>query len=89
MSADEFDMDPHYSSYNKETKWEISMRDDETRTSFEVYDEDVQNCIRDNFEYIEDTVKAVLKDRVEEVWDKALVTDEERGIFEKVLEMII
>ena len=89
MTADEFDMDPHYSSYYRETKWEISMRDGETRTSFEVYDEDVQNCIVDSFEYIEDTVKAVLKDRVEEVWDKGLVTDEERGIFEKVLGMII
>ena len=89
MSADEFGMDPHYSSYYKETKWGISMRDGETRTSFEVYDEDVQRCIRDSFEYIEDTVKAVLKDRVEEVWDKDLVTDEERRIFEKVLEMII
>ena len=89
MSADEFNMDPHYSSYYKETQWTISMRDGETRTSFEVYDEDVQHCIRDSFEYIDDTVKAVLKDRVEEVWDKDLVTDEERRIFEKVLEMII
>lgn len=89
MTADEFDMDPHHSFYYKETKWDISMRDGETRTSFEVYDEDVQRCIRDSFEHIEDTVKAVLKDRVENVWDEDLVTDEERRIFEKVLEMII
>lgn len=89
MTADEFNMDPHYSSYYKETKWTISMRDGETWTSFEVYDEDVQRCIRDSFEHIEDTVKAVLKDRVEDVWDVGLVTDEERRIFEKVLGMII
>ena len=89
MSADQFDMDPHYHSYYKETEWEISMRDSDTKISFRVCDDDVQHCIRDSFEYIEDTVKAVLKDRVEDTWDEDLVTDEERRIFEKVLEMII
>ena len=89
MTADQFDMDPHYSSYHRETEWEISMRDGDTRTSFRVCDDDVQHCIEDSFEYIEGTVKSVLRDRVENAWDKDLVTDEERRIFEKVLEMII
>ena len=89
MSADQFDMDPHYSSYYKNTEWEISMRDSDTKMSFRVCDEDVQQCIRDSFEYIEDTVKIILKDHVENAWDEDLVTDEEKRIFEKVLGMII
>ena len=89
MTVDEFDMDPSYSGYFRETVWKISMRDCDTKTEFKVDDDVIQECISDNFDYIIDTVGKELTERVFNMNDLGQITDEEKAIFDKIMLMVV
>lgn len=89
MTVDEFEMNPGYSGYHRETVWKISMRDCDTKTEFKVDDDVMQECIADNFENISETIKDELTDRAVNAWDLGEITDTEKAVFLTILERVI
>ena len=90
MTADEFEMDCHYShSYRNFKEWEISVRDGGMKAEFSVDDEDIQEVVKDNFEDFSDTFKEEFIQRVENKWDNSEITDEEKDTLLRLIEVIL
>jgi len=90
MTCDEFEMDPHTSWRKKnEVEWDIKAADGGMSVEFSVYDEYVQETVKDNFEYFEETVEQELTERVENEWDLGNVSDEEKLVFLRILGVIL
>ena len=89
MICDEFDMNCHYTLYDKSHEWDISMRDGSTKISFSVPDDMMQECISDNFDYVIDTVGKEISYRVVNMNDLGQITDEEKAVFDKIMLMVI
>ena len=86
MTVDEFEMDPHYHLYRKnEIEWDIKACDGNIKIEFPVYDEYVQEVVKDNFEYFTETIEKELTERVESEYDEGLLTDAEKAIFLRIL----
>ena len=90
MTVDEFEMDPHYHLYRKnEIEWDVKARDGDIRIEFPVYDEYVQQIVKDNFEHFGETVQTELTERVESDWDNGEITDAEKAVFLRILGKVI
>ena len=90
MTCDEFEMDPHSSWRRKnETEWEFKVADGGMKAEFSVYDEYIQEAVKDNFDFFTETIEKELTERVESEWDEGLLTDEEKSIFLRVLGRLI
>ena len=90
MTADEFEMDCHYShSYRNFKEWDISVRDGGMKAEFSVDDEDIQEVVKDNFESFSDTFKEKLLDRIDDKWDRGEISDAERDTLLRVIEVIL
>ena len=92
MTADRFEMDLHFLHYHgrdPEGEWTVSFADGDVKVEFDVYDEYVQQVIKDNFDYFTDTLKNELLCRIDTAWDKDLITDEERDTFARILEKVV
>ena len=89
MTADEFSMDPHYASFYKETVWDVTARDGDIKMELRVYDEDVQQIVKDNFEYFAKTVQTELTERIVSDWDNGKITDAEKAVFLEILGRLI
>ena len=87
MTAYEFDM--KQINFMGQGEWEINVSDGDTKIKTVVYDEAVQECIRDEFDNISDTVKDVLTQRAVIMWDKYQMTDTEKAIFLEILGKVI
>ena len=70
-------------------EWEINVSDGDTKIKTVVYDEAVQECIRDEFDNISDTVKDVLTERAISMWDNYEMTDTEKAVFLEILGKVI
>lgn len=88
MTMGEFEMDAHH-KYGGKVEWDINARDGDMRIEFTVYDDAVQDVIRDNFDDLEDTIKQILKDRLEDKWDKEIITGADKDAFIRILEAIL
>lgn len=89
MTMDEFEMDPHSRPYYREIEWDITARDGDIKIEFSVYDEAVQEVVKDSFDYFSDTFKEELIERVESRWDNSEITDEERDTLLRLIEVIL
>ena len=89
MIVDEFDMDCHYVLYDKSHEWRVSMRDGDTKITFKVGDDLVQESLRNNWDYISDMAAKEMADRVLNLWDESKITDEQKQTFLDVLRMVI
>ena len=90
MTCDEFEMDWHSSCYRKRGgEWDVKARDGDIKIEFSVYDDAMQECIADNFDYLIDTVGKEITDRVFNMNDLGQITDEEMKIFNKIMLMVI
>ena len=89
MIVDEFNMDCHYHLCSKTREWDIHMRDGDTKISFTVGDDLVQESLRDNWDYISDTAAKEIADRVLNLWDEGKLTDKEKQSFIDILRMVI
>ena len=90
MTMDEFEMDPHYHLYRKnEIEWDIKARDGDIKIEFSVFDENIQETVKDNFENFTETVEQELTERIENEWDLGRISDEEKLVFLRVLGVIL
>ena len=90
MTCGEFEMDPHDCIYrNHEIEWHIKVRDGDIKIEFSVYDECIQDAIKDNFDYVIDTVGKEITERVFSMNDLGQITDEEKAVFNKIMMMVI
>ena len=89
MSADEFEMDCHYVRFSQSYEWDISMRDGNTKISFTVDDDLIQESLKDNWDYISDTAAKEIVDRVLNMWDLGEITDEQKQTFLDVMRKVI
>lgn len=89
MTADEFEMDCHYIIYSKTHEWDVKVRDGDMKIEFSVYDEYIQEVVKDNFEYFTETIEKELTERAESDWDNGLLTDEEKSVFLRILKKVI
>ena len=91
MTTDEFEMDLHYRHFRSgfEGIWDIKARDGDVRIELSVYDEAVQEVLKDNFDEFSDTFKEELIERVESKWDNSEITDEEKDILLRLIEVIL
>ena len=90
MTADEFEMDWHSSCYRKRGgEWDIKTRDGDMKIEFSVYDEDIQETLKDNFDSFIDTAGKEFANRVLNLWDDSRITDEQKQTFLDVLRMVI
>ena len=90
MTVDEFEMDPHYHLYRKnEIEWDVKARDGDIKIEFSVYDENVQEVVRDNFEYFFETASKEITDRVLNLWAEGKITDREKQGFIDILRMVM
>ena len=87
MTADEFEMKWH--TFMGEGEWRIRIRDCDTIIQADVYDDAMQECIKENFDYVSDILKKELLQRVDNAWDKSKITDEEKESFLKILEVVL
>ena len=90
MTVGEFEMDVHDSIYhNHEIEWRIKACDGDTKIEFYVYDENIQEALKDNFDYIIDTVGKEITERVNNMNDLGQITDEEKAVFNKIMLMVV
>ena len=91
MTADEFEMDLHYRHFRSGSEgiWDINARDGDVKIELSVYDEAVQEVVKDNFDEFSDTFKEELIERVESKWDNSEITDEERDTLLRLIEVIL
>ena len=90
MTADEFEMDWHSSCYRKRGgEWNIKARDGGMKIEFSVYDENIQESLKDNWDYISDTAANEITDRVLNLWDNGEITDGEKTMFLAILKKVI
>ena len=91
MTADEFEMDLHYHHFRSGSEgiWDIKARDGDIKIELSVYDENIQEAVKDNFETFSETVEEKLTDRVENMCDLGEISDEEKEIFLRILGKVI
>jgi len=90
MTVDEFEMDPHYHLYRKnEIEWDIKARDGDIKIEFSVYDENIQEAVKDNFDSFSETVVRELTERIESKWDNGEISDEDKAAFIRILEKVV
>ena len=90
MTMDEFEMDPHSRPYfRNEIEWDIKARDGDIKIEFSVYDENIQETVKDNFDSFSDTIKKELIERIECAWDNGEISDEDKAAFIRILEKVI
>jgi len=90
MTVDEFEMDPHYHLYRKnEIEWDIKARDGDIKIEFSVYDENIQEAVKDNFDSFSETVVKELTDRLASKWDNGDISDEDKDAFIRILGKVI
>ena len=87
MTADEFEMTKH--RFLGEGEWRIRIRDCDTIIQADVYDDDMQECIADNYDYVIDTRGKEITERVSNMNDLGRITDEEKAIFDKIMLMVV
>ena len=87
MTAYDFDM--QQINFMGKGEWEINVSDGDTKIKTVVYDEAVQDCVREQFDNISDTVKRVLIDRANGMWDNYQMTDTEKAVFIDILSRVI
>lgn len=87
MTADGFDL--KHISFMGRGEWKLRIADGDSKFETSVYDDALQECIADNFDYVSDTVRNEILCRLDSAWDKDLVTDEERDTFARILEKVI
>ena len=90
MTMDEFEMDPHYHLYRKnEIEWDVKARDGDIKIEFSVYNDAVQETVKDNFDSFSDTIKKELIERIECAWDNSEISDEDKAAFIRILGKVI
>ena len=92
MTADRFEMDLHFLHYHgrdPEGEWTIKVSDGDMNIEFDVYDEYIQEVVKDNFDAFSDTIRNELLCRIDAAWDKDLITDEERDTFARILGKVV
>ena len=89
MTCDDFEMDAQYSSWRQTVEWKIKAKDCDMKIEMTVYDDVIQECIADNFDYIIDTVGKELTERVFNMNDLGQITDEKKAIFNKIMLMVV
>ena len=90
MTVDEFEMEWHTSCYRRcGGEWDIKARDGSMKIELSVYDDDVQEVVKDNFPNFADTVEKELTDRAENAWDLGEISDEEKAVFIRILGKVI
>ena len=87
MTADEFEMEPR--TFLGDHEWRIKTRDGDTKIQFDVCDEDMQECLRENYDYFVDTIAAEITDRVINMCDDGEITEEQKQIFNTVMLKVI
>ena len=87
MTCDEFEMHAGYSHWRQRTLWKIKAGDGDMKIEMAI-DDMMQECIRDNFETISDTVSNELTECAECACDNGEITDEEKAIFLRILEKV-
>ena len=87
MTADEFEMKKH--KFMGEGQWRIRIRDCDTIIQADVFDDAIQECIEENFDYVSDTLKKKVLQRVDNAWDESAISDEERESFLRILEVVL
>ena len=87
MTADEFEMEPR--TFLGDHEWRIRMRDGDVKIQFDVCDEDLQESLKENWDYISDTAAKEITDRVLNLWDDSRITDEQKQNFLDILRMVI
>ena len=87
MTADEFDMEPH--TFMGGHEWRFKVRDGDLKIQFDVYDDSLQECLKDNYDYIVDGIAAEITDRVNCMCDDGEITEEQRQIFNAVMLKVI
>jgi hypothetical protein len=90
MTMDEFEMDPHSRPYfRNEIEWDIKARDGDIKIEFSVYDENIQEAVKDNFDSFSETVVRELTERIESKWDNGEISDEDKAAFIRILGKVI
>ena len=84
MTADTFNM-----RYASRDEWKLMVSDGATDITTTVYDEDVQKVIADRFDYISDTVKMEILERLDNKWDAGEISDEDKDAFIRILEEVV
>ena len=87
MTADQFNM--RHLTFMGRGEWRINIRDCDLAIQADVLDDDVQECIKEQFDYVSDTFKDELLQRVDGAWDESMITDEERESFLRILEVVL
>lgn len=87
MTADEFNMASH--TFMGDHEWRIKVRDGDLKIEFDVYDEYIQEVIKNNFDYFIDTAGKEFADRVLNLWDESKITDKQKQTFIDILRMVI
>ena len=92
MTADRFEMDLHFLHYhgrNPEGEWTVKVSDGDVNIEFDVYDEYIQQVVKDNFDAFSDTIKKEITDRIEALWDKSEISDEDKDAFIRILGKVV
>ena len=87
MTADEFEMEPR--TFLGDHEWRIRMRDGDVKIQFDVCDEDLQECLKDRYDYVVDTIAKEIADRAENLYDDGRISEDEKQIFNMVMKMVI
>lgn len=89
MTCDEFEMDTYYSSWRHHVMWQIKAEDGGMKVEMEVDDDAMQECIKDNLDYVIDTVGKEISQRVFNMNDLGQITDEEMAVFNRIMLMVV
>ena len=87
MTADEFEM--KHVTFMGRGEWRIRICDGDMRIQADVYDDDLQECISDNYDYIVDTIAKDITERVFNMCDDGEITEEQKQIFNTVMLKVI
>ena len=87
MTVDEFEMNCYYVLYYKTHEWDVSVKDGNTKISFTVGDDLVQESLKDNWDYISDMAAKKIADSVLNLWDENKITDKQKQTFIDILRM--
>ena len=87
MTCDEFEMEPH--TFLGDREWRFKVRDGDLKIQFDVYDDSLQECLKDNYDYIVDGIAAEITDRVNCMCDDGEITEEQKQIFNAVMLKVI
>ena len=90
MTCDEFSMESHTHLYHRnEIEWDIKARDGSVRIEFSVYNDVIQEVVKDNFEDFSVTVSDEITERVECAWDNGEISGAEKEMFIRILKKVM